>query len=90
MRAHRFDTKGYVWLMGPQTPNRASRGVGLLVRKSLFPLCASHKFPSINIGKLHIKDPTISRPFVLISVHKLSDGDSRSSLETGKLNLKGI
>jgi hypothetical protein len=83
LRTHRFDSKSYAWIMGPQTANRASRGVGFLVRKQLMPLCTSFKFPTINIGELCIKDPSLKRAVVVLSLHKLSDGDSRSSLETG-------
>lgn len=84
LRTHRFETKGFAWVLGRQTFNRASRGVGFLIRKSLLPLCFSFQFPTINIGEMSIKDPRqLCQSLVIVCVHKLSDGDSASSRETG-------
>lgn len=73
----------YYWLLGPQSLGRASRGLGFLISKSLYPTVLTHKFITPNIGYISLKPPFMTQPLHIINVHKCNEGAPNSAIETG-------
>lgn len=81
--AQSLSTARYDWKLGPQTQSRASRGCGFIVSKS-FQHKVEFESYSSNICQLTVTFGTNTKLFILC-VHKMSEGDGRSSLETGRI-----
>lgn len=80
--AQNLKTFNYDWVLGPQTAGRASRGCGFAISKQFSPLSHFHVY-SPNICELEVISPEHDKRLFLLCVHKLSDNDPLSALETG-------
>lgn len=83
LNCSKIETSYFIWMLGPQYQSRASRGVGFLISK---------RFYAQNIINMTVVTPnlvylTIEMPYVkkisIINIHKLTNNDPNSSLETG-------
>lgn len=85
LHAQETTSTHFDWLLGPLPllQNRPSRGCGFLVRKR-FPYPVQFKSYSSNICRLTVS-LSASRRLNILCIHKLSEGDPRSSLETGRI-----
>lgn len=81
-----ISSPNYYWILGPQFShqNRASRGLGFLIIRKLYPYIQSFQFSTPNIGYVIFNLPYIAKPLCFINVHKCSSGSSLSSIEAGK------
>jgi hypothetical protein len=87
--SHTLSSAHYNWILGKQSSllNRASRGIGFLVHKSLSNLNINISFPSSNIGVLEMYFPSVSKPIYCVNIHKCNDNDNRGAIENGVLVL---
>jgi hypothetical protein len=79
-----LSTPNYKWTLGPQTQRRASRGVGFLIHRNFYPYVSHVIFPTPNLCILTFRLPFMNKPFYFLNIHKCSDGDINSGIETGK------
>lgn len=79
-----LETTNYIWHLGPQSNGRASRGCGFLVHKK-FPFPVKLGVSSLNICYLDITFRRRVKCFRLFCVHRVSEGNRLSSVETGEL-----
>jgi hypothetical protein len=84
LRCSKLDSTNYTWHLGPQYQSRASRGIAFLISKSFQGSIKNINFITPNIGVLTLRLPFTSRDVHLLNVHKYSDTNSSSALETGK------
>lgn len=82
--AQNLETPHYRWLLGPQVITRASRGCGFLINKQL-DLAYNFKVHTNNICHLEITFTAEAPKLFIICIHKYSEGDIRSTIETGHL-----
>lgn len=82
--AQSLETSRYKWLLGPQPTTRASRGCGFMIRKQL-DLAYKFRVHTNNICHLELTFINEAQKLYIICVHKYSEGDIRSTLETSQL-----
>lgn len=82
--AQSLETPHYRWLLGPQPPTRASRGCGFIIKKQL-DLTYDFKIHTANICHLELSFASGALKLYIICIHKYSEGDIRSTIETGQL-----
>jgi hypothetical protein len=79
----KLSTANYKWILGPQSQRRASRGVGFLIHRNFYSYINQVSFPTPNICLLTFQLPFMLKPFFFINIHKCTDGDINSEIETG-------
>lgn len=83
MIASNLSSASYSWILGPQFQDRLSRGIGFLVSHNLKLHVKSVKFITANIGYITLHLPYLVKDLHIINVHKLSNSDRSSIIETG-------
>lgn len=83
LHSSKLETTHYIWLLGNQYQERASRGIGFLITKSIYPHVKQFIVITPNIAYLTLKAPYMPSNLHFVTVHKMNDSSSESAIETG-------